>query len=62
MEVVTFDKGQYVSNIGQPAEVFYIMREGEARSETVIEMEKNFKYPIENEQWQIKKSTKVLKY
>ena len=30
--------------------------------ETLIETERNIKYPIDNQQWQIKRTTKVLKY
>ena len=30
MEEIIYGKGQHVYHIGQPAEVFYIVREGEA--------------------------------
>mgnify|MGYP000875900538 CR=1 FL=1 len=62
MEEIIYGKGQRVYHIGQPAEVFYIVREGEAVQETVLELEENMKYPVDSESWEIKRTTKLVNY
>ena len=46
----------------QPAEIVYILREGTATIETVIEYETNIKFPIDAKSWEIKRTTKTLIY
>jgi len=48
--------------MGQPAEVIYILRDGTATIETIIEHEQNIKYPINTKGWEIKRITKTLIY
>jgi len=48
--------------MGQPAEVLYILRDGTATIETIIEYEQNIKYPINTKGWEIKRTTKTLIY
>lgn len=54
--------GQLVYDMGQPAEVVYFLREGTASMESVMEYEKNIKYPIDAQKWEIKRTTKTLVY
>lgn len=62
MEEIIYNKGEFIYHFGQPAEVFYIIRDGKAESETVIEMEQNLKYPIDADSWEIRRTTKIIKY
>lgn len=53
---------QLVYDMGQPAEVVYFLREGTATMESILEYEKNIKYPIDAQKWEIKRTTKTLVY
>jgi hypothetical protein len=53
-------KESLIYDMGQPSEVFYILREGKASLETVIEFEQNIKYPMDAKAWEIKRTTKTL--
>ena len=56
----TSEEGSLVYDVGQPAEVFYIVREGTLVLETIIEEQNTFKYPVEAHGWEIKRTTKTL--
>ena len=49
-----------IYDVGQPAEVFYIVREGEAAHETIIEQESNLKFPDGAKSWEIMRKTKTI--
>ena len=53
---------QLVYDMGQPAEVVYFLREGTATMESIVEYEKNIKFPIDAQKWEIKRTTKTLVY
>ena len=62
MDSITARPGDYIYDIGQAAQVFYIVREGELVHETVIDYTQSMKYPIDAKSWEIKRTTKTLQY
>ena len=51
-----------VFDVGQAAEVFYILREGTLAHETIIEQETNLKFPDGTKSWQVMRKTKTIQY
>ena len=48
-----YKQGDVIYDIGQPSGVFYIIKEGKAIQETIIEQETNMKYPKNSKSWEI---------
>lgn len=59
---IAYKQGDVVYDVGHPAEVFYIVREGKLALETIIESEQNLKYPIDAKSWEVIKTKKVMQY
>jgi hypothetical protein len=41
-----FKTNDYIYNLGEPSEIFYIVRTGKLVYETVVEQETNMKFPV----------------
>lgn len=50
---MTYKQGDIIYDIGQPSEVFYIVKEGRLVQETIIEQETNTKFPKDTKSWEI---------
>lgn len=57
-----FKTGDLIYDIGQPAEVFYIVREGKLEFETVIEAETAYKLPVDGKNWEVTRTKKTIQY
>jgi len=55
-------KDSLIYDIGQPAEVFYIVREGELVLETILEYEETLKFPVDAKSWELRRTTKTMQY
>jgi len=49
-----------IFDLGEPAEMLYIVREGQLAHETIIEHETNMKFPDGAKSWEIMRKTKTL--
>ena len=61
-EEVTLTKGAVVYDIGQDPETFYVVRKGKLIMETIIEIDSYFRYPVEKQTWEVRKTTRQIKY
>lgn len=57
-----FKTNEYIYNLGEPSEIFYIVRTGKLVYETVVEQETNMKFPVQNNSWEVKRKTKTMQY
>ena len=55
-------KGTTIYDIGQDALTFYVVRSGKLIMETLIEMDSYFRYPIDLQRWEIRKTTRQIRY
>ena len=51
-----------IFDLGEPAEMLYIVREGELSHETIIEHETNMKFPDGAKSWEVIRKTKTIQY
>lgn len=51
-------KGFTIYDIGMDPNTFYVVRKGKLIMETVIEIDSYFRYPVENQTWEVRKTTR----
>ena len=51
-------KGTTIYDIGQDAMTFYVVRSGKLIMETIIELDSYFRYPVDLQRWEIRKTTR----
>ena len=51
-------KGTTIYDIGQDPSTFYVVRSGRLIMETIIELDSYFRYPVELQKWEIRKTTR----
>jgi CRP-like cAMP-binding protein len=54
--------GDVVYDIGEPADHFYIVREGRLEFETAMEIETALKLPVDDKNWEVKRKRKTIQY
>ena len=52
--------GATIYDIGQAASTFYVVREGKLTMETIIEVESFFKFPVDRQKWEVRKTTRQI--
>ena len=57
---VKYSAGDTIYDIGQNASTFYLVREGKLTMETIIEVESFFKFPVDRQTWEIRKTTRRI--
>lgn len=55
-----FSQGDRIYDIGQPSNVFYIVREGKLSMETVMEIDDVFKAPATHREWTVRTRTRRI--
>lgn len=51
-------KGTTIYDIGMDPNTIYVVRKGKLIMETVIEIDSYFRYPVENQTWEVRKTTR----
>ena len=55
-------KGSVLYEIDEDPSAFYIVRKGKLTMETIIETDSYFRYPIDSKKWEIRKTTRQIRY
>ena len=55
-------KGDVVYDIDEDPSTFYIVRKGQLTMETIIEIDSYFRYPIDSRKWEVRKTTRQIRY
>ena len=50
-----YKQDSIIYEIGQLPNTFYLVREGKLCMETIIEVESYYKYPINKQEWEVRK-------
>jgi len=57
-EELQLTKGTTIYDIGQDPSTFYVVRKGKLIMETIIEIDSYFRYPVNKQSWEVRKTTK----
>ena len=55
-------RGSIVYDIDQEPDFFYVVRKGKLIMETIIEIDSYFKYPIDKQSWEVRKTSRQIRY
>ena len=62
MEEIRYLMGQTVYEIGAKANTMYIVVEGRLCMETIIEIDNFFRFPVNKNEWEVRKRTRKIQY
>lgn len=57
-----FKEGDFVYDLNDTADKFFIVREGELVHETIFDSQSTIKYPFDKHSWKIEQTTKTIQY
>jgi len=61
-EELKVTKGTTIYDIGMDPSTVYVVRKGKLIMETIIEIDSYFRYPVDTQTWEVRKTTRQVKY
>ena len=55
-------KGTKIYDIGMDPNTIYVVRKGKLVMETIIEIDSYFRFPVNNQTWEVRKTTRQIRY